>query len=172
MEIGLYRRVRGGWTMRGSCENASRERSEGRIRHRRTVDLLHSKANMLGGDDKILMKMHLENGGSFRQIARLTGVSEANIARRIRKMTRLLMKGQYINCLRHRERFDPTELDVARDYFLMGLSIRSVAARRGWTFYQARETLKKIQRVLQGKPIANMRTYAKDEAGGLKYGDI
>ena len=110
---------------------------------------------MLAGCDKILMKMYLENGNSVRQIARLIGVSEVSIARRIRKMTRLLMEGQYMSCLRERKRLSATELSIAKDYFLMGLSIRGVAARRGWTFYSARKALKKIQRALQEEPITD-----------------
>ncbi len=110
---------------------------------------------MLAGGDKILMKMYLENGNSVRQIARLIGVSEISIARRIRKMTRLLMQGQYISCLRGRKRLSATELSIAKEYFLMGLSIRGIAARRAWTFYRARKALKKIQRALQEEPIAD-----------------
>ncbi|MHC4572498.1 MAG: hypothetical protein ACYS0C_10545, partial [Planctomycetota bacterium] len=42
--------------------------------YRDRIDLLRSRVSLLAGKDKLLMTMYLENGNSFRQMARLTGV--------------------------------------------------------------------------------------------------
>ncbi|UCE27442.1 MAG: hypothetical protein JSW52_01430 [Candidatus Coatesbacteria bacterium] len=118
-------------------------------RPRETLELLSNRINLLEGVEKVLMKMYLENGSSVRQMARLTGVSETTMARRIRKMTERLMDGQYINCLRCRSEFTKTELAIAKDYFLMGISMRRIAANRRSTYYFVRETLKKIRGFLE-----------------------
>ncbi len=116
-----------------------------RTEYRDRIDLLRSRVSLLTGKDKLLMTMYLENGNSFRQMARLVGVNEASIARRIHKVTKRLMNGEYITCLRNRNKFSKGELDIAKDYFLAGLSMKKNAEKRDSTYYRVRKTLKKIQ---------------------------
>ncbi|MHC4462436.1 MAG: hypothetical protein ACYS6W_01510 [Planctomycetota bacterium] len=112
------------------------------------IDLLHSRVNLLTGKDKLLMTMYLENSNSFRQMARLAGVNETSIARRIYKVTKRLIDGEYITCLRNRDKFSKREMAIAKDYFLLGLSMRKIAGKRRWSYYHVRKTLKKIQRLV------------------------
>jgi len=104
---------------------------------------------LLVGKDKLLMTMYLENGNSFRQIARLAGVSETSIARRIRKITKRLIDGEYILCLRNRDKFTRAEIAIAKDYFLLEMSIKKIAAERHQSYYSVYETLKKIRRIIE-----------------------
>jgi predicted DNA-binding protein YlxM (UPF0122 family) len=113
------------------------------------IDLLQSRVGLLTGKDKVLMTMYLKNGNSFRQMARLTGVNEVRIARRIHKVTKRLLDGEYITCLRNRDKFTGAELDIAKDYFLLGLSMKKIAKKHNSTYYRVRETLKKIQRLIK-----------------------
>jgi len=116
--------------------------------YRKRIDLLRSRANLLSGRDKLLMTMYLEKGNSFRQMARLAGVNETIIARRIRKVTNRLMESEYIVCLRNRDKFTKTEMAIAKDHFLIGLSMKKIAIRRHLTFYRVRETLRKIRQTI------------------------
>jgi hypothetical protein len=113
--------------------------------YRDRIDLLRSRVHLLGGRDKLLMKMYLDNGNTFRQMARLAGVNEASIARRIHRVTKRLTDGEYITCLRNRDKFSKTEMAVARDYFLLGLAQRKISAKRNCSVYQVRKMLKRIQ---------------------------
>ena len=136
--------------MRGNVHgNIDSEQVGSRRWSRRTAELLRSRVQMLDGKDKVLMTMYLDNGASFRQMARLAGVSEANIARRIRKMTRRLIEGRYIDCLSHRDKLSRDELDIAKDYFLAGWSMEDIAGRRRRTYYQVRKTIGRIGRLLE-----------------------
>jgi predicted DNA-binding protein YlxM (UPF0122 family) len=72
-------------------------------------------------------------------------VSESTIARRIHKLTRRLIDGKYMTCLRNREKFTRREMDIAADYFLRGLSLKKIAAKRGWSYYSVYESMKKIR---------------------------
>jgi hypothetical protein len=63
-------------------------------------------------------------------------------------VTKRLINGEYITCLRNRDKFDSGELDIAKDYFLAGLSIKKIAKKRDTTYYGVRKTLKKIQRII------------------------
>ena len=135
--------------MKQTHENISDKQSEIKNNYRNRNELLASRAELLTGKDKLLMTMYLKNGNSFRQMARLAGVNEAHIARRIHKITKRLIDGEYITCLRNRDQFSTTEMNVAKDYFLLGLSIKKVAAKQHFSYYRVRQTLKKIQQVIK-----------------------
>ena len=47
--------------------------------------------------------------------------------------------------LRNRERFSREELDVAREYFLLGWSMKRIARERGMTYYKVRKMVKRIE---------------------------
>ena len=57
------------------------------VKNRRgRIELLLERVGLLDGQDRVLMTMYLENGNSCRQLAKLAGVNEANIGRRIQKL--------------------------------------------------------------------------------------
>jgi hypothetical protein len=111
------------------------------------IDLLRCRADLLAGKDRALMQMYLDNSGTYRQMARLAGVNEANVARRIHKLIRRLLDGQYITCLRNSDKFTEEQLEMARDYFVDGLPMREIAYRHEATYYAVRRTMKKIQQL-------------------------
>ncbi|MHC5076053.1 MAG: sigma factor-like helix-turn-helix DNA-binding protein [Planctomycetota bacterium] len=113
------------------------------------INLLRSRAEMLKGKDRALLKMYLDNGSTFRQMAQVAGVNEATVARRIHRLVRRLLDGEYIMCLRNRRQFTELEMSVAKRYFLSGESMRKIAAKEGVTYYQVRQTLKKIQALVE-----------------------
>lgn len=117
---------------------------------REMVELLRSRVELLTGMDRVLMTMYIENGNSFRQMARLAGVTEETIARRIRRMTERLMKEEYVTCLRKRDELGRDEMEIAKDYFLTGLSIKRIARKRSATYYSIRQTLKRIEAIIRG----------------------
>ncbi len=113
------------------------------------IDLLQQRADLLVGKDKLIMKMYLQNGNSFRQIARLAGVSEGTISRKIKKLSDKLLNSEYITCLRHRELFSSYELQVAKEHFLLGLPITRIARKRKTSYYKMRELIKKINCIIE-----------------------
>ncbi len=134
--------------MDGIRKNIPEELLTAKEKYRDRADLLRNRLDMLSGKDKLLMKMYWENGNSLRQISRLAGVNRATIGRRINKLTERLMEGQYITCLRNRNRFTKREMAIAKDYFMLGMSMKKIADKRNWSYYQVRQTLEKIQRLL------------------------
>ncbi len=134
--------------MEGIRKNIPEELLTAKEKYRDRADLLRNRLDMLSGKDKLLMKMYWENGNSLRQISRLAGVNRATIGRRINKLTERLMEGQYITCLRNRNRFTKREMAIAKDYFMLGMSMKKIADKRNRSYYQVRQTLEKIQRLL------------------------
>ncbi len=129
--------------------NISQTTLEAEKRRRDELDLLRSRLHLLNGKEKVLMTMYLENGSSFRQIARLAGVCDTSIARRIHILTERLTDGEYITCLRNRDKFTRAEMAVAKDYFLLGLSQRKIAINRNCSVYRIRKILKRIQQLVK-----------------------
>jgi len=111
------------------------------------IDLLRCRAGLLTGKDGALVQMYLNGTGTLNQMARLAGVNEANVARRIHKLVRRLLDGQYITCLRSRDKFTQEQIEMARDYFVDGLPMKEIADRHETTYYEVRNTMKKIQRL-------------------------
>jgi DNA-directed RNA polymerase specialized sigma subunit len=112
---------------------------------REKIDVLRSRMELLSGKEKAMMEMYLNNSGTFRQMARLAGVNETSIARRIYKLTRRLLDGQYITCLHNRDKFSEEEIEIARDYFIEGLPMIEIADRYEVSYYRVRKTMQKIQ---------------------------
>lgn len=129
-------------------ENIAEQASNIKGRHRGGIELLRSRLNLLAGTDKLLMIMYIEHGNSIRQIARIRGVSETSVARRIRAITKRLTDGPYIDCLRNRNKLTSRQLAIAKDYYLMGLSMRQIAVKRRWSYYRVRDTLIEIRSIV------------------------
>ncbi|HUW20326.1 MAG TPA: hypothetical protein VMW16_13590 [Sedimentisphaerales bacterium] len=130
-------------------ENIPQEALGAKNTYRARLELLRSRVSLLTGEDRLLMTMYLENGNSYRQMARLAGVNEANIARRIQRLSRRLIEGEYILCLRNRDRLTEDEMALAREHFLLGLPQRKIAEKRKWTLYQVRKTVERIRRLVK-----------------------
>jgi len=148
-------------------KNISQKQLKAKNKYRNRIDLLRSRVNLLTGKDKLLMTMYLENCNSFRQMARLAGINETSIARRIRKITKRLIDGEYITCLRNRDKFTKAEMTIAKDYFLRGLSIRKITDKRHTSYYRVRETLKRIQQLIQ---IALPQVTNADKSANMRGG--
>jgi predicted DNA-binding protein YlxM (UPF0122 family) len=134
--------------MKQTHENLSSAFAAGRNRRREQIDLLLSRIDLLEGRTKVLMQMHFENGSSFRQIARLLGVNETSIARRIHRISARLLNGKYIVCLRNRDRLSKIQMSVAKDYFLSGLSQSKIAERKSWSLYRVGRVLREIRSII------------------------
>jgi len=94
------------------------------------------------------MTMYIEHGNSIRQIARIRGDSETSVARRIRAITKRVTDGPYIGCLRNRDKLTRCQLAIAKDYYLMGLSMRQIASKRRCSYYRVREALIEIRSIV------------------------
>jgi len=113
------------------------------------IDILRARAGILSHRDRALMQMYLEGGYSFIKMARLTGVNEGTIGRRIRKLIPRLLDSEYITCIRHRNRFSSLEQTIAKDYFVEGLSQKKIAQKRNVSLYQVRKGLRKVQEFIR-----------------------
>jgi len=121
------------------------------LRRAGQIDLLLRRADILCPADRALVLMHLEKGSRFCDIAQVTGLNEATVARRIHKLVKRLLDDDYVTCLRHRSLLGKTNLAIAKDHFIEGLSMRRIAEKRRITVYRVRKGLLRIRRLLDGR---------------------
>ena len=114
---------------------------------RETVDLLDLRAHLLDHQDRALLRMHVEAGLSFHEIARWTGLSPSTVCRRIHRIIRRLSDPTYTVCLRHQRHFSSVELDVIRDRFVRGLSLVSVGRRHALGHRRIRRIVTKARQM-------------------------
>ncbi|MHC4507396.1 MAG: sigma factor-like helix-turn-helix DNA-binding protein [Planctomycetota bacterium] len=131
--------------MQRTHENISEGVEKVKGYHRDQMDMLRRRLALLSGTDKVLMTMYVENGNSFRQIARVRGVSETSVARRVHKITARLTDSAYITCMRNRAKLTTDQMAIAKDFFLMGLPMSRIAAKRGTSVHRVRRALIEIR---------------------------
>ena len=117
------------------------------------VDLLRARTVWLNGKDKLLMKMYLDNGSTFRQMARLANVNESTIARRIYKIVKRLLDAHYLAVLGHSDKFSLLQMEIVQDYFIRGLTKSRIAAEHGCSRYYVNKTLLKVQSLSENKNV-------------------
>lgn len=116
--------------------------------YRDRIELLRIRISLLAGTDRVLMTMYLEHGNSFRQISKLTGINESNVARRIYKITKRLMDGSFICCLRNRDRLTSVEMKIAKAYFINGMSMAKISETKNLSYYKVRKAMRKIEAIV------------------------
>jgi hypothetical protein len=116
--------------------------------YRRQVELLRRRVHLLRGTDRLLMTMYLENNNSYTQMAKLIGIDPVNVSRRIRKITTKLISGHYIKCLKKRQQLTSFELALAKEHFLIGMSLKKIAQKENISYYKTQQIIRKIKNII------------------------
>ena len=108
-------------------------------------DVLAMRVGLLGIQERAMAEMVFGDGYRTAQIARVMGLHPWNVKRRIGKIVRRLAGGEYLACLRNRERFTEIELAVVRDHFFRGRNLAEIAVKMGLTRYGVRQILLRVE---------------------------
>jgi len=109
------------------------------------MDLLRMRSGLLRVQERAMLEMVFRGGYRPTHIARAMGLHPSNVSRRITKIVRRLAGGEYLSCLRQRERFSEPELAMAREYYLRGRSLNAIAAKLGLSRYGVRRLLASLE---------------------------
>ncbi len=110
------------------------------------LERLRDRLDLLGHEDRLLLKMYLEAGGSFDEIAHVAGTDRSTACRRIHGMLRRLGDETYLRCARDRASFSVPELAVIRDRFVRGLSLARIGRDHQLCYYRVRVIVRKARR--------------------------
>jgi DNA-directed RNA polymerase specialized sigma24 family protein len=116
---------------------------------REVVEVLRTRLSLLDGADRVLLKMHLDAGSSFDEIAKLTGLNRSSICRRIHRMMGRLADETYVRCAAAQDRFSAPELIVVRDHFVRGLSLKRICREHNLCYYRVRTIVERARRLAQ-----------------------
>jgi len=119
---------------------------------REVVELLRARLDLLSGVDRALLKMYLEAGSSFDQLARLAGMNRSTVCRRIHRILRRLCDATYARC--QRGPFSNLELAILRDHFVRGLSVKRIGREYGLGDYRVRTLVEKARQFAQAPETA------------------
>lgn len=109
------------------------------------MELLRMRSGLLRVQERAMLEMVFRGGYRPTHIARAMGMHPSNVSRRIAKIVRRLAGGEYLLCLRQRERFSEAELSMAREYYLRGRSLNAIGAKLGLSRYGVRRLLASLE---------------------------
>jgi hypothetical protein len=113
---------------------------------RDVVEVWRARLDLLGTEERVLLKTYLEAGSSFDEIARLTGMNRSSVCRRIHRLIRRLSDETYVRCEADRAVFGGAELAVIRDYFVRGFSVKRICRDHNLGYYRAHAIIEKARR--------------------------
>ncbi len=120
-----------------------------RVRHPGCADLerLCRRSDWLDRRDKALVQMIFDKGGTFDQVARLTGQNPSTVSRRCRQVLRKLIAKELTALLRRRPDLTGTVIRIVQEHYLYGRSQRSIAHRLNVSHYRVRKVLDAVRTV-------------------------
>ena len=129
----------------------------------RDADLLIARSELLSRSDRDLMEAVLARGQTVVSVARMMGVSARRVSNRVKRLTRHLTSGDFLDAARALPYLPPKDSAVASMRFCEGLSKRKLAARLGVSQHVLRRRLDRI-----GAQIAMIR---RIQTGNKRRGD-
>ncbi len=127
--------------------------SDRRQEAREAAELLLLRGHLLSRDDRVLLQMVFDRGGTFAQISRLTGLSATTVSRRFHRILKKLMARELVALLAETKQPDPLEISIARAYFVQGLSQQDISKKLGISAYRVRLTIRGIRRLVYQNTI-------------------
>jgi len=112
---------------------------------------LRMRLDLLEGKERTLLELYLEHSASYYRLAKLTGLSERYVARKVQRLLRCLESEEYISIVRHQKLFGTRTLEVAYDRYLLGMSVRSISKKRKISRYRVSKKIRVLKDWLQEK---------------------
>ena len=107
--------------------------------------VLRGRSVRLDSKKKALLRMILDQGGSYGQVARLSGEHASTVSRRFRSMVRRLGGSTAQAADEALQRLGPLEKTILIESFLCGIGQRAIAAKLGVSRYRVRKVLHPFQ---------------------------
>jgi len=103
--------------------------------------VLRDRSSRLDREKKALLRMVLDQGASYDQVARLSGEHATTVSRRFRAMVRRLRGGMLRGNRDAQRNLTPLEKSVLIESFLYGTSQQVIAVKLGVSRYRVRKAL-------------------------------
>jgi len=113
---------------------------------------------MLRGGDRALFEAYFRYGMSTVAIARLSGMRESAVRRRLLTLLQRVASNQYLRCRAAQAELSAFELRVAGLYYRDGKSQAEIATTTGRSLYQVGKAVRRLWGVAGKRPSKRERT--------------
>ena len=100
--------------------------------------------------DRVLVEAYIRHNVPVRLLALLSGRRRESVARQMKRLIGRVLAEEYITIVRNKDLFSRKELDVAYDYFLLGLGYRAIAVKRKLNKSATRKIIRTLRKAEEG----------------------
>jgi hypothetical protein len=105
---------------------------------------LMGRIDFLADQEKAFVRLFM-NSQNFRTIAKSAAVSEATIARRLKKIARRISNNNFITALTQSNGTSADETEAIKDHFLNGTNIKTITKKTGLSRYKVNKTINQMR---------------------------
>ena len=116
------------------------------------IEMFRLCSRWLSRKDQVFLRMVLDNGSTFEQIARLTGESPSTVSRRFQRLLEKLIHRRLLRMLKAQTELDSRTVRVLQEYYIKGQSQQAIAARFNISVYRIRRILQTARTIAAGGP--------------------
>ena len=98
------------------------------------------RIDLLAEREKALVRLFM-NSQKFRIMAKSAAISEATIARRLKKIARLISSDDFITALTKTNDLSTEEMEIIKGHFVKGLSIKTIGKNTGLSRYKIKKII-------------------------------
>jgi DNA-directed RNA polymerase specialized sigma subunit len=106
-----------------------------------TADLVLGRAKQLDKQKKALLRIILDQGGTYHQVARLSGEHASTVSRRFRAIMRRLRSRPLFAANADLNNLTPLEKNILIESFVYGTGQEQIAEKLGVSRYRVRKAL-------------------------------
>jgi predicted DNA-binding protein YlxM (UPF0122 family) len=102
------------------------------------------RIDLLADQEKALVRLFM-NSQKFRIMAKSAAVSEATIARRLKKIARLISSDNFITALTETNNLSTEEMGIIKDYFVNGLTMTDITKNKNLSRYKVKKIINQMR---------------------------
>lgn len=102
---------------------------------------LSTRVDMLPEKQRTFVRL-FQNTQKYRPIAKIAGVNEATIARRLKKIAQQISNNNFITALSQNSSLPSEKMEILKDYFVTDQPMIRIAQNRRLTYYKVRKMIK------------------------------
>lgn len=123
------------------------------LRRRARLDrneMILARVGWLTEQDRAVLEGVFRTGQTVRELARLLGVSERKLGRRVHRLVERVLSDRFAFVMRHHGRWSPARRRVAVACVLEGRSVRAARGDLGLSMHTIRGHLAAVDAMLEG----------------------
>ncbi len=105
-------------------------------------EVFTARVKTLDNEQAALVRF-FQNTPNFSVIAKMAGVNEATVARRLKKIARYISSEDFSG----KNSLTPQQTEILEDHFVSGLSIRTIAKNKNLSVYEVRKIIRQVRKL-------------------------